>query len=405
MKIGLFGGTFDPIHNGHMHLLRTAREELNLNRIIVMPAGHPYHKNHRVSMMTYRYGMCRAALKHESYAELSDLEMIRRGPSYTLKTVQEIRRGLAQEDELYLICGLDVILQIHLWYEVAELLRIMKVAAFVRPGVDLSESIAAAAKLREQFSADIQIIESAVFDISSSALRETILDISEGHSAYIPDAVMRFIHKHKLYQKEQVLDVLDTGTINKLAEYESILYRQISLKRLLHSLDTMYYAIELALRFDVDPNRAAIAALVHDVARETDADVLWELVQGSVPERWKGSTDMLHAAGGARMLSELFGINDPEIINAVALHTTLDRDPSDLEKLIFVADKSEPGRQYDDLGPIRHLAKINLNQATLACLEAVERYAAKRGFTHEPLSQAALQTLQKLDTDKSKDIL
>ncbi len=402
MNLGFFGGTFDPIHIGHVHLVEMARDQLALDKVIVMPAGHPYHKTHAVSMMTYRYAMCKLALKNKPGIEISTIEMLRRGPSYTLETVLEIKSSLQPGDNLYLICGLDVVLQIHLWYEAAKLLKMMKIAAFVRPGVDREAAEERAAVLRSDFDADIAIYDAPAIDVSSTDIRKAIRNGEQDEDLPLPKKVLSFIDLHQLYHKEQVLESLQPETLTKLAGIETILFRKLSLKRLLHSLDTMYYAVALALRFNVDPDKAALAALMHDVGRETKVEELWEL-SGDVPERWKGSLAFLHApAAATSLIPALFDVHDPEILDAVRWHTTLNEGASDLAKVIFLADKSEPGRQFSDLDKIRQLSEVDLDLATLACLEAVENFAVRMNFTPEPYSHAALQDLRESVARKSR---
>lgn len=400
MNLGFFGGTFDPIHQGHVHLLDMAREKVALDRIIVMPAGHPYHKTHDVTLMTYRYAMCRLALLDKPDIDLSTIEMRRRGPSYTLETVLEIKSSLKEDDELYLICGLDVVLQIHLWYEAKQLLEMMKIAAFVRPGVDREAADQRAAVLRRDFNADILIYDAPVVDVSSTEIRRELLKGRRDDDLLLPAKVLDFIELHQLYRKEHVLQALKPETITKLASCETILFERLSLKRLLHSLDTMYYAVDLALRFNVDPDKAALAAITHDVARETAVDELWELCS-DVPVRWKGQLAFLHAPAAVKMIPALFEIHDPEILDAVSRHTTLDTGASDLAKVLFLADKSEPSRHFNDLDPIRRLSAEDLDLAALACLEAVEHYAIRMNFTPEPCSHAALLELRELVAQKA----
>lgn len=389
MRIGYFGGTFDPIHEGHVQLIKAAKELLALDQVIVMPAGNPYHKHHNVSLMSYRYAMVEAALEEVEGVHLSDVEMLKRGPSYTLETVRKLRSSLQPEDELFLICGLDVVLQIHLWHQATELLQELKIAAFIRPGTDREQAELRASYLREHFQADIVIHDAIEVDISSTELRgELQAGADIDGLTEIPAAVRAFIKKHKLYQKESVYHVLKEETKQKIVSIETDLFEALSLKRLLHSLNVMYYSIELALRFDVDPDQAALAGLTHDVAREMDTDALWDLVDDA-PERWRGSLAFLHAPAAAAIIPDRFGIDDPEILRAVELHTSLDAGASDLAKVIFLADKTEPSRNYSDLGPILALSEVDLDQATLACIEATQRYADRSGFPQEEMSLRA----------------
>lgn len=401
IRVGYFGGTFDPIHEGHRHLLELAQTHLKLDYTVVMPAGHPYHKSHYVTPMTYRYQMTKLALEDTPGIVLSDIEMKRRGPSYTLETVRHIKGDLKQKNELYLICGLDVVLQIHLWYQAELLLKEMKIAAFVRPGVDRQAAEEKAALLRQNFDADIVIFDAPVVDISSTKIREDIKGGVALDHLDLSAKVKAFIKNHHLYQKEQVMHALKPETLKLLMQFETDLYQSLSVRRLIHSLDTMYYAIELALRFAVDPDKAAIAALLHDCAREMPLDELWAIAK-DVPERWRGQRAFLHGPAAKALIPERFGIDDEEILTAIGLHTTLDQDASDLSKVLFLADKSEPARHFDDLPPIREMSKVDLDQAVLLCLEAVEAFSIRQNFDEEPLTKIALEDLRAVVTKKMK---
>ena len=193
VQVGLFGGTFDPIHNGHIQALEAAYEILDLDRIILVPAGDPYLKRtNLVASSKDRYNMVLIAVKKISFVEVSDIEMIRPGPSYTIDTVRELKEvGY----EVTVLLGVDSIIEMDKWDDPYSLHAECEVVGLSRPGFQHDKSPSYSAR-RKQFS--LRTIEVNSSPISSSEVRDLILS-GQDVAGLVPKSVSEYIHCKKLY--------------------------------------------------------------------------------------------------------------------------------------------------------------------------------------------------------------
>lgn len=433
MKVGLLGGTFDPMHKGHLTLLESAMRLGGLDATVVMPAGSPYHKkNQVVSPAIYRYELCKRSLKTQVHAMLSDMEIQRDEASYTIDTVNALADVQGNEDRIALIYGSDILFTILDWKEPEKLLQKTILVVAKRPEDDLEDIKRQAAGLKEKYAAEIIIITEPQLPVSSTRIRRAVrleqravyeercqlvfnylasepgreLKYIEFLDSSVPDKALgqwdkwmepkaaEFVRSNEVYLKEVLLTALKPETQDRLVDIERKLFSLISRKRLIHSWNTLFTAVEMALRFSVDPDKAALAALTHDAAKELSREDLLFLVPKNQRALYgKLNPAILHGPAGAGFVEKIFGLTDPDIKSAIYYHTTLHENPTQLEKIIFLADKIEPGRNFRDLEPIRKLSRKHLNAATLACLKDVERFLLRENLKPHPLSKAALHFL------------
>ncbi|MGQ9630599.1 MAG: nicotinate-nucleotide adenylyltransferase [bacterium] len=191
MKLGIMGGTFDPIHIGHLIVAENVRVGANLNRVIFIPNRIPPHKAGTVAPPEDRYEMVRLAIAGNPFFELSDIEMRREGRSYTVDTMRALRR-IRPEDELYLIIGADAILDIASWKETAELGELCKFLVLRRPGFSLEG-------LDERLKGRASVMDNPLIGISSTEIRRRL---SSGKSIryLVPEGVRRYIETRNLYK-------------------------------------------------------------------------------------------------------------------------------------------------------------------------------------------------------------
>lgn len=195
-RIGLFGGTFNPIHVGHLSIAEEARIAAKLDRVIFIPSGESYFKDSReIASREDRLAMTRLACG--DVYEVSDIETRREGPSYTADTCREFR-AMFPEDELFLILGADSILEMDRWHEPAAIFGAVTVLAFTRGGADNAAFAAEASRLREAYGARIEIIDVFALDISSSDIRRFI---AGGHAFrhLVTEGVYGFVRERGLY--------------------------------------------------------------------------------------------------------------------------------------------------------------------------------------------------------------
>ncbi|NJP40778.1 nicotinate (nicotinamide) nucleotide adenylyltransferase [Oscillospiraceae bacterium HV4-5-C5C] len=393
MRLGYFGGTFDPVHLSHAALIKLARSQLQLDQVMVMPAGNPYHKaDTGISCMTYRYRMCELAFAGQADTQISQIELRRLKPSFTYETIAQIKAGLAAEDQIFLLCGSDILKDLARWYDVADLLKLVTLAVAPRRGTDQNQAELEAQRLQQTLGLRYVFLNQALAEDASHDIRERIARHDDSAWASLNPEVAAFIQKHQLYQKEEILETVSQSVRVKLPEYEARLYNYIHVPRIIHSLDTMFYALQLASRFGVDPDQTAVAALLHDFAKEQTLQLMreWSV---TIPAAMRQSEATWHGPVAAQLIGRLFDVHDQAIEQAICYHTVLRAEASPLDKIIYLADKLEPGRTYSDLAPLRQIAETDLDQAVAACLKAAAQHLQTSGQVMNPLSQAALRDI------------
>ena len=268
MKIGIYGGTFNPIHLGHMEAARFAVEYLGLDQLLLVPAGIPPHKT--MDAMTpgpdCRLAMTDLAAQAVSpAAEASDMELRREGKSYTLDTVRALRAQYPKA-RLYLLMGTDMFLTFHLWRGPGEIAKLCTLCAFGRSEKDTEELFAVQrAFLGERFGAEIITLAlPRIVDISSTRLREE-LRLGRGLE-YLDPAVYGFILRKGLYGVERDLKNLS------LEDLRAAALSMLKRSRVPHVLGAEETAARLACRWGVDEETARRAALLHDCTKKLDRE-------------------------------------------------------------------------------------------------------------------------------------
>ena len=201
-RIGILGGSFDPLHLGHLSIARDAAEHLELSEVVFITAAQPPHKQHlQQAAAADRLAMLQQALIAERPFSVSDIELRREGLSYTVDTVREFRNVYA-DAALFLIVGSDTLVELHTWYQFEELLSLCSVATILRPGTDSREEISGEMSIPEPYKSGLlkYMIETHLSDISSTDIRRRI---AEGKSItnLVPSAVETYINKNNLYRE------------------------------------------------------------------------------------------------------------------------------------------------------------------------------------------------------------
>jgi nicotinate-nucleotide adenylyltransferase len=189
------GGTFDPVHYGHLVIAEMARTEFDLDQVVWVPAGDPPHKDEAVSSQEHRYAMVVLATATHPDFWVSRMELGRSGPSYTLHTVQDFKKE-SPEDEFFFITGADAILEILTWHRHPEVIRACRFIAVTRPGYDLTRL---SGVLPPEYLARIHTISAPGVDISSTLIRQRVRQ-GEPVRYLVPEPVEAYIRKHRLYR-------------------------------------------------------------------------------------------------------------------------------------------------------------------------------------------------------------
>ena len=198
MNIGILGGTFDPVHNGHLIVADVARAQLNLNEVLFIPAGQPWLKLERIiTPAEHRLHMLRLALDDTPYFSISEIEIERSGPTYTVDTITALKEQLNAEEELFFILGQDNLMQLPQWHEASNLIELCYLVAAPRPGVkkpDLKALEAAIPGVTQR----VMLMKQPQVDINATDIRERVArGLSVRH--LVPEPVNRYIKENRLY--------------------------------------------------------------------------------------------------------------------------------------------------------------------------------------------------------------
>lgn len=370
MKIGIYGGTFNPPHLGHQAAAETAISVLGLDKLLFIPTAIPPHKKLPQNTPTpgQRLELVQKmadAMQMPKVVEVSDLEMTREGTSYTVDTLEQIQNEYP-EAELWLLMGTDMFLTLHRWRNPEEILRRTGVCAFGRTEQD-GEGVFAPQReylSRTYEGARIQTITlPGLVDISSTELRKRLSEGTAGE--YLAPAVYGYILMEQLYGTRADLKQLE------IPELRACSYSMVQQKRVRHIQGTEEEAVRLAKYWGADEVLARRAGILHDCTKYLELEehlAICDRYGVELDELERRAVKLLHSKTGACIAKSVFGETD-EVYEAIFWHTTAKADMSLLEKILYMADYIEPNRNFDGVEQMRALAYHNLEQALLMGVE------------------------------------
>ena len=377
-RIGLLGGTFDPVHFGHLRLAEACREALQLEEIWFIPAALPPHKDWRISPYEKRRRWLEQALAGKDWCRILDIERQREGKSYTYHTLKALRK---QEPhcEFYFLTGADSLEKLDTWYRWQDILDLCHFVATSRPGYggQIPEKLQKEAQKRK---GGILCLEIDALDISSTAVREQI-------------ALQRDIAR---LVPAQIIDEVKDSMEIKVEGYKELLKKRLSVKRYNHSIGVANTSAKLAGMFNGDIERAYLAGLLHDYARELSNSQLLELAMEhdlSHDEVELLQPNLLHGPVGAWLLQEQGIITDEQILNAIRWHTTGHPNMDQLSRIVYIADYIEPNRDFPGVDALRQIAHRDLDLGMLAGLDHTLNFLIQKGGFIHPWSVAVRNEL------------
>ena len=370
MKIGIYGGTFNPPHLGHVTAARAVFELLKLDKLLLVPAGLPPHKDLPAGSPTpeQRLEMTRLAGEQLGLGDkvrTLDIELERGGRSFTSDTLAQLKAQYP-DSELWLLMGTDMFLTLQAWHEPEKILSLAGIAAFGRTEEDTEELFSAQRNYLYQTYPQARIFTltiPGVIDVSSTELREKLAK-GEGGNLLAP-AVYGYILREGLYNTNADLKHLPISRLRPVA------LSYLKHKRIPHVLGTEQEAIRLAERYGADVEKARVAALLHDCTKKLEMPEQLALCRQygiELDELEQKALKLLHAKTGAAIARDVYGV-DNEIYRAIWWHTTGHADMTLLEKIIYLADYIEPSRDFPGVNDLRNCVYEDLDKGLLMGLQ------------------------------------
>ena len=390
MKIGVYGGTFNPPHLGHLTAARSVFELLNLDLLLLIPAGLPPHKELPAGSPTpeQRLEMTRLAGEQLGLGDkvrTLDIELERGGRSFTSDTLAQLREQYP-DSELWLLMGTDMFLTLQTWHEPEKILSLAGVAAFGRTEEDTEELFSAQRDYLYRAYPQARIFTltlPGVIDVSSTELREKLAK-GQGANLLAP-AVYGYILREGLYNTGADLKRLPISRLRPVA------LSYLKHKRIPHVLGTEQEAIRLAERYGADVEKARAAALLHDCTKKLDMPAQLALCEQygiELDELEQKALKLLHSKTGAAIARDVFGVDD-DIYSAIWYHTTGHAHMTKLEKIIYLADYIEPSRDFPGVDTLRKVCYEDLDKGLLLGLEmTIEEMTAMGNPVHRATVEA-----------------
>ncbi len=384
--IGIMGGSFDPIHLGHIRMAQCALSQARLDRVLMLPTGNPPHKQ-GITPAEDRFRMVAAACAGLEGLEPCREEIDRAGVIYTVDTLSILREKYPRS-ELFYIIGADTLMELKNWRRYTDILGLCTFLVCPRSWHYTEDELSAEQKRLESLGGRFQQLDMEVIDISSTQVREAI---REGvHLPNVPVQVMQYAASAGLYGAAL--------RIPSSTEWLDKLWQTLTHKRFSHTLAVADTARQLALLHGLDADKAEAAGLLHDCAKCLPLKEMQRIAKDAGLTQDKAvlhSGALLHSAVGAYVAQTAYGVTDEAVLSAIRSHTTGRPGMSQLDMAVWLADTIEPTRSpFPTLEKVRTLASLSLERAILTSLEGTLAHVRKKGEAVHPLTQATIDWLR-----------
>ena len=368
-KLLFYGGTFDPPHSGHLHLLRQTTRQLHFDKIIVMPTAVPPHKEATHFLDDeIRFKAAQMLFSTIRGVCVSDWEIRKGGKSYSIETIEYL---LAEypDHKVYFLMGSDMFLGFEKWYRFEELIKMCTILVAARTKDDISALRPMAKKLEQRYGAECQILKMPIHEKSSTQIRSGAADDK------LPLEVRYFLYGSKA-----------------LESLEQYLRENLTPQKYEHSYRVAEYAVQLARIHGADESQVYLASLLHDATKcwgkARQISYLNKRHYKLSPED-RQAPQIYHQITGALFAGERFYVRDRSILNAIKCHTTGREHMNVLDKILFLADSIEPARSYEGVDLMRQTALTDLDKAVLMNFDRSITYIVEKGFFLHPQTVAA----------------
>lgn len=339
MKIGLLGGSFDPVHSLHIMIAYQAYQQLSLDEVWFIPVlNNPFGKK-STATKEQRVDMLTLAIKKYPMFKISMIELEQDSSitSYTYDTILQLKAEYPK-NEFFFIIGFDQVASFNRWYKANEISKEATVVAFPRTGYE--------DPLDNVTTYRMQYLDIPTSEASSSSIRK-------GDLSSVPTDVIHYFVMHGIY-------------------LETIIQNKMSIKRYEHTKSVAALAKLLAKANHYDATKAYVTAMLHDIAKELDLETSKRLMRAYYPLHMHKPKNLWHQWLGSYIAENEYKIKDEEILHAIEVHTTAAIEMSVLDKIIYVADKVVPTRNYDS----NYLIQLAMKDIHLGFKETLRKNTA-----------------------------
>lgn len=368
-KIGIYGGTFNPIHNTHIQIALAAKKQFRLDHIYFLIAGEPPHKDTADFISsTSRLELLELTIEDFSDFSVDSREIYRSGKSYSYITLAEYKEE-HPKDKLFFIMGSDSFFNFDSWVNPEKIASCANILVAPRLGDNLEKINLIKLEYQGKYKSDFEIIDYIPNSLSSSYIRENA-DKLDKIKDFLPEKALDYIVNHNLYAKKY--------DFNDAIEIEDKLKKELKNGRYIHTIGVANTAFLLAGKWNYPDYNAMLAGLLHDCAKcLTDEKRISICKKNNIEIRPIEAKypHLLHGKVGAFLAKEKYGVDDEQILHAIAVHTTGVPNMNLLDKIIFVADYIEPGRNKQPrLDLLRKVAFEDLDECVYMILEDTITY-------------------------------
>ncbi|HEY8443687.1 MAG TPA: nicotinate (nicotinamide) nucleotide adenylyltransferase [Clostridia bacterium] len=368
MRLIIFGGTFDPPHNGHIELLKSLNFSSD-DKVVVLPNYIPPHKDAQASSED-RLNMCKLAFPEW---EVSDYEIKKGGPSYTYQTLEYFSQKYSLDrDSLIYIIGADSMRDLKTWGQPEKLSRLATYLVFRRPNYDDVERYIE--EFKALYGGNFILSDVTGRDISSTEIR--LKNAFDKAGEDVPPEVYKYIKEKGLYNRYRPI----------VAAYPKF---NVSKKRINHILSVALTALKLGCIYKVNSEKIILASLFHDIGKSLSLKQAYEMGLKIDSDTIALPAICRHADFGYEIAKTYFGIQDQDVLNAIKYHTTGRPNMSILEKIIFLADYFEPTRQTPGIEEVAQTAKTDIDKAMAMALGRNLKYLTESNFEIAPITVSA----------------
>jgi nicotinate-nucleotide adenylyltransferase len=392
-RIGIMGGSFNPIHDRHMEIAACAKREHKLDRVIFLPAGNPPHKHEGLADAEYRFEMTRLAVSGMQGFSVSRMEIDREGVTYTVDTLTRLQKQMPGA-ELYYLIGEDTLFDLPNWRRPDKVFTLCRFLVCSRETGELAQN--PQVRELEERGAKFSFLSLPPDAESATAIREAL---ARGETpGGVRPQVLEYIRIMGLYGCRE--------SPQGAAACYPRLRQLLTDKRLLHSLLVASTARDLARRHGVSEDQAAMAGLMHDCAKCLPLAQQQRIARESrllLDRETLQSENLLHGPVGAVVAEREFGVRDPNVLSAIRCHTTGKVGMLPLDMIVYLADKIEPSRRsYPALEKVRELAQSDLVAAMRYSLESTLAYVRTQKTTPHPTTQRVADWLERLASNRQE---